>query len=492
MKKRILSLVLALVLALGLAVPSLAAGPTFTDVPETHWAYADVETAAAEGLMKGTGGGAFSPDMKVSVAQFLTLVGRVVFPEVKAEGDDWYGPYIQEAQAKGLLDGTQVDASKPEAEISRYDMAVILRGAAKKLGAAEKAAQSSQVADYGLVPTMYADAVLAVYGMGLIQGDQNGNFYGSNTMMRSEVVTVVVRLFKLKSSGGGTPGGTTTPEPSPSPEPSPKPEIPTEPVMVTADVYGSLWYYPTQGKGSWDRGDTNVIQQSVPFKIFYTEDGGKTSALVFEAESEKSGEFDLQFPIDKRLLDNPDGQFYLSTQVEKDGQLFVTQDLRTDGRKALCPVNVFEKGHGIGASFVYLVPPTGQKWNFELNGKMPNEAMSLAASTSANIPPDWHTVSPAGFIVQLVCYPEPNLQNGIPAGKRIILGETTATEDGTFVLPVSIDTLDLVNTKNFRIEFSGRYNGNDYFSKASDNLRTLGDIKSEAINAAWGVNLYHN
>lgn len=196
-KTRMLSMALALALLFGLGAPALAAGQTFSDVPESYWGYADIEAVAEAGLMNGTGNGAFSPEMKVSVAQFLTLLGRLVFPDVKTEGSDWFGPYVTAAQEAGLLTGSQVDVNNVEAEISRYDMAVILRAAAKKLGVAEKTAQSSEVTDYLDVPTRYAEAVLAVYGMGLIRGDQAGNFNGSNTMMRAEVATVIMRLKKI-------------------------------------------------------------------------------------------------------------------------------------------------------------------------------------------------------------------------------------------------------------------------------------------------------
>ncbi len=99
MRKRTLSLALALVMALSLAVPAFAyTTPDFTDLPPDNWAYEPVMRMADAGVIKGTGDGAFSPEMKVSVAQFLTLVGRVVFPDVKAESEDWYGPYITAAQ----------------------------------------------------------------------------------------------------------------------------------------------------------------------------------------------------------------------------------------------------------------------------------------------------------------------------------------------------------------------------------------------------------
>lgn len=201
LKKRLTALVLAGAMLLGLGASSLAAGTSFSDVPESHWAYADVEAAASAGLMNGTGNGGFSPDMKVSAAQFLTLVGRVVFPEVKAEGADWYGPYVSVAQSMGLLDGTRVDVDDLGAEITRYDMAAILQAAAKVMGVNDQTATQSDVADYMDIPNRYTQAVLAVYGMGLIRGDQNGKFNGANTMTRAEVAVVVNRLAKVQTQG---------------------------------------------------------------------------------------------------------------------------------------------------------------------------------------------------------------------------------------------------------------------------------------------------
>lgn len=224
MKKCILPTLLAVTLCVNLAVPALAAEPTFSDVPVTHWGYADIKAAAKAGLMKGTGEGVFSPEREVSTAQFLTLLGRLVFPEVKAEGADWSEPYITAAQDAGLLTGTKIDLDDAEGQIDRYDMAVILWAAAKKLGVDEKAARPNEVADYPDIPNRYTDAVLAVYGMGLIKGDQHKNFNGGSTMTRAEVATVIMRLSKAAD------GACTTPEaPTPTPKPTPTPTLTPEP-----------------------------------------------------------------------------------------------------------------------------------------------------------------------------------------------------------------------------------------------------------------------
>ena len=47
--KRLLSLLLSLTVIISLSVPAFAAGPSFLDVSQSHWAYQFVEQAAKEG-----------------------------------------------------------------------------------------------------------------------------------------------------------------------------------------------------------------------------------------------------------------------------------------------------------------------------------------------------------------------------------------------------------------------------------------------------------
>lgn len=199
MKTRLASILLTMALAMGLTVPALAyETPDFSDVSAGHWAYGNIMRMADAGYIKGTGNGAFSPMETVSAAQFLTLVGRAIFPEVTVEESDaWYGPYMTAADDAGLLDDTSITLANPEAEISRYDMAVVLAKAAIRLGAEETPAQEADVSDFGDIPNKYTSAVLVVYGAGLITGDESGRFNGSQSMSRAEMATVLDRLTSL-------------------------------------------------------------------------------------------------------------------------------------------------------------------------------------------------------------------------------------------------------------------------------------------------------
>ncbi len=416
-------------------------------------------------------------------------------------------PYVSKAQEAGLLTGSQVDVGDVESEITRYDMAVILRAAAKKLGAVEKAAQQSQVTDYLDIPTRYADAVLAVYGMGLIQGDQNGNFNGQNTMSRQEVATVMDRLTTLqkKTSEGGNTG--TTPE---TPDADYKLEFystvlesgsivlgermsahcrtvtetgesytapygincsgftytSSDPSVLEIKYEGNLsglydeWSLTALSLGtatltftdpygvsaSFDvsvvsarenidtrtytfiistacfeehslRGGaytTNHFAYEVPYKLYHTRDGGKTSRLVYEGVSPAKGgpyndQIELELPED--LFYSADAGFYISAEAEIDGQRMVTSDLRTDGRAYPTLVHGIDKF----TMEIPLTPPTGEKAKLTFQGAVGH----LRASTGLE-----------GFTVRLYH------KDGF------LVGETVSGANGKFSMDCEVDEID--------------------------------------------------
>ena len=85
MKKRILSAALALCLCLGLAGPAWAAGPTFTDVPASHWAYDAIEDMSSRGVVAGFGNGRFGPGVNVTTAQFSVMLARLFYNDEMSE-----------------------------------------------------------------------------------------------------------------------------------------------------------------------------------------------------------------------------------------------------------------------------------------------------------------------------------------------------------------------------------------------------------------------
>lgn len=294
----------------------------------------------------------FSPDMKLSAEMFIVLVGRVVFPDVKAEGADWSGPYVTEAKAKGLLEETNITDSNLKGDISRYDMAVILAKCVEILKVSATKADSSKVTDYGEVPTKYVDAVLMAYGSGLIRGDQSGSFNGANSMTRQEAATVMDRLLGLR---GNAQGGTTDPETGTDPEQPTETPPPAEPKYVNSRVVGWLKY---NSKGDPQKNGIGVV--GVPMELRYTEDNGATYTVIAEVLSTDGdgyqglGRFEFKAKIEQTIYDryqDGKGQFYFSAETVVNGQRYVTHDRRTDGKATIAPITNWTR------AFVDLVPP---------------------------------------------------------------------------------------------------------------------------------------
>ena len=83
MKKKTVSLLLALALSAALAAPVSAVyeTPTFTDVSKSFWGYVSIEKAAENKWISGNPDGTFAPNANVTYAQFCVMLVSAFFPE---------------------------------------------------------------------------------------------------------------------------------------------------------------------------------------------------------------------------------------------------------------------------------------------------------------------------------------------------------------------------------------------------------------------------
>lgn len=227
MKNRILSAALAL--CLGLAVPALAAGPTFPDVPTSHWAYASVNRASENGWIAGYSNGKFGPTDNVTYGQFALMLGRSVDPYlISAYGGDpsmveWYVPCmaVMRGDSSYCVGTPIIDSDIHEIAnepVNRYNMAQILYNILNiydKVPSYDAAAVQAGIADWKSIPDNYKDALMAVVSAGIISGvDDQGTFNGSALMNRGQAAAVLCRMYDVFSGTGTTtptaPDGTDT------------------------------------------------------------------------------------------------------------------------------------------------------------------------------------------------------------------------------------------------------------------------------------------
>ncbi|MCI8679454.1 MAG: S-layer homology domain-containing protein, partial [Oscillospiraceae bacterium] len=214
MKQR-LHFLMALVLALCLTAPALAAG--FTDVPDSHWASGYIQRAYEEDWVHGMGSGKYAPAGTLTRAQFLTMVTNAFFSDdldkvSVPDGSPWYAACWSVAQANGLQTGTSMERlSDLTDSVSRYDMAQVIVNtlSGEGISASDSEARAAQAAirDWSGVPAGYRDAVSGAYALGILNG-RNGSFDGTATMNRAEAATVLCRMDDA-ISGAQTPDAQT-------------------------------------------------------------------------------------------------------------------------------------------------------------------------------------------------------------------------------------------------------------------------------------------
>ncbi len=248
--KRLASLVLALALCAGLAVPALAAEGGFSDVPETHTFYAAVMDCAAKGITSGYSDGTFKPANSVTRAQFCVMLSRAFYPgevekyNTKVYTDQgWFVPNTRALYMAGVLTDTSFVSSFATADvmgqtISRYDMAQLITNIMTNKGFSAAEAQKSEaqgnIADYKSIPAQYQEAVKNVFALGIITGYSDGTFGGENVMNRGQGCVVIYRMAQY------TPAADGPVTPDADVPPATEPETPAQPEQPETPAGGTL------------------------------------------------------------------------------------------------------------------------------------------------------------------------------------------------------------------------------------------------------------
>ncbi len=205
----------------------------FPDVPEGIW-YVQylgpiMKAQAKMGVNNIIGGypdGSFQPEREVTRGEFL----KMIFEAAQSSGNQialtvneaqrkthWAGKYYTMAEADNVLvadpyaSGNGVQVMFPcafdalEQPMTRYEMAVVLNNVCRNIAMQKTvnvAKPETHISDYDQIPTEYVTAVEQMYGKGLLTGDENAFFNGSDTLTRAQAATVLYRFLFLDTING--------------------------------------------------------------------------------------------------------------------------------------------------------------------------------------------------------------------------------------------------------------------------------------------------
>ncbi|WP_422657790.1 S-layer homology domain-containing protein [Paenibacillus sp. EC2-1] len=176
---------------------------TYADLASSHWAFSTVQEMAAKQIVKGTTKTSFSPNLKVTRAEFAALLARAL--ELSSSGvpsftdvdeDVWYAGEVVAAKQAGIIVGMK-NRFEPERNITREEMASMTVRAYEYKKMLKQEDVSIDIKDKAKISTWALQHVQTAMNIGLLKGRQNGLFVPAELSTRVEAAQAVYNLLKL-------------------------------------------------------------------------------------------------------------------------------------------------------------------------------------------------------------------------------------------------------------------------------------------------------
>lgn len=187
----------------------LQAGKTFADIQDS-WAKSDIELLSSKLLITGKTATAYEPGSSITRAEFATLLVRALGLEegvLKAgqfkdvNNTDWYAGSVATAVSQNIITGYEGQLFKPENNITREEMAVMIIRAARVAGIENNLSAETQEAclakfgDYKTISAWAGKDVAQAAGAGIINGMPDGNFSPWTNADRAQSAAILKRFM---------------------------------------------------------------------------------------------------------------------------------------------------------------------------------------------------------------------------------------------------------------------------------------------------------
>lgn len=177
---------------------------SFSDVPETHWAYSYIQNVVKQGLFTGISNTQFGPDMNVTRGMFVTVLyshagapaaDPSTFSDVSASA--WYAKSVSWASKQGIVSGIGDNKFGPELSITREQLALILYQYAKGTSPGTEAYVRMFYPDGKDIHNWALTAMSWAVNEGLISGKTGNRLAPQDTATRAEVAVIMQNFVNL-------------------------------------------------------------------------------------------------------------------------------------------------------------------------------------------------------------------------------------------------------------------------------------------------------
>ncbi len=242
MKKKILSLLLAVVMIVSI-LPTAFAASGYSDVPTDVWYAEPVGYATEHGLMSGVGNNRFAPNDSMTRAMAVQVLYRIAgspavsrtnpFTDVSA--DAWYATAVIWAVDNEITGGTSATTFSPDARVTREQLVTFLYKYAKTTKLELTSTDIGGYADASSVSGWAVDAFRWAVSAGAISGVGSNRIAPKNNATRAECATILAKFDKMVKAN---------------------PDVPTEPEPTEPPVYYHDWHFVEE------QGHNEVVQEA--------------------------------------------------------------------------------------------------------------------------------------------------------------------------------------------------------------------------------------
>lgn len=199
------------------AVAFPAEAKTFSDVPQSHWAYSVIDEASDDGIMSGKAAGVFAPNATLTRAEYATMLYNLA-PEsdvmklvhgstadnglYDVDGNAWYADTVSWAVARGVFKNNDGSFS-PNRTITREEMAVATYEFLHKYCDGKFVLDSIYKGftdDAAFSSSANRDKVYILVNNGIIAGKSDGSFDPQGSLTRAEAAAMAVRVADIVAS----------------------------------------------------------------------------------------------------------------------------------------------------------------------------------------------------------------------------------------------------------------------------------------------------
>ena len=214
--KKLASAIIILTLS-ATAVAFPAEAKTFSDVPQSHWAYSVIDEASDDGIMNGKAAGVFALNATLTRAEYATMLYNLA-PEsdvmklvhgstadnglYDVDGNAWYADTVSWAVARGVFKNHDGSFS-PNRTITREEMAVATYEFLHKYCDGKFVLDSIYKGftdDAAFSSSANRDKVYILVNNGIIAGKSDGSFDPQGSLTRAEAAAMAVRVADIVAS----------------------------------------------------------------------------------------------------------------------------------------------------------------------------------------------------------------------------------------------------------------------------------------------------